>query len=1130
MSIANIDHAHGPRPAASAQEVGPVCASKPLPVPEPHEITRTPLTVAPPPVKTKVSMIAGIAPDEIVAPPILRGRATTAAPAAPPTAASTSDPGFPESLQQVEAHTGSAIVGIAPTVSAPVPTPAEGVEGARWLLEHVHRLAPGERVTLCHQQPGRAFIAEPLHLEEVLRRLPALASSEVWVTANATNDVGRKTNDITRLASLYADLDVKREAFPSKEDAAAAIAELAAILGVPPTAVVDSGGGLQPYWPLDGGEIRSEEDCNRVKALLRGWGRLVAAVAAGYGAGVDPVFDPARVLRVPGSWNLKAVYGEPRLVVFRDRVSAPLPEPLTLDALEALFEAHGHLADPRANQGGEGGPLATLTPPEWPEECSAWSAAVIAAWESDPPENGRHSWHLDRATRLAAMAACGCLTEDAYTEAVVMLDARLDHFRAGDGSSDPWEAGRNWDKAEERTASRTVGELFAEELGGHTHDGPAFGELRAVTPEYLDELAAGLDADADAGVTTVPRPAAGGVSVAVEVGREGLFARATRCRAAAETMRRGGRATTAVQLPVGLPAVHPMLGDYRQRAVNELGSSQFDIDWTIPAADLIPNDLRPLREAVHGPRATDKPLVLPAEEATCAQAIAKAVGGWKLARDVERSGTRDFLLSWAGSCWVKDGDAGEVCVQALMHPHLLDTDPAVRQQKIVVFGTRKPDTEEEAEQRQAAMQAAQARGVVFDPSKWRPRPVPFEDRAWATSDSRTRAIARRVSRQLEVAVPDTNMFDADPFVVGTPGGYLLLGDTVTAIAPDPARLVTKLMGAAYDPEWTRARWLKFMSEFQPDPEVLAFLQRLAGAALVGRQDEHILPNLSGEGGNGKGVFLEILRYAFGGYGVMMQTKVLTVAGSRGHAADLMPLKGARLAVFNEVPGVQLDAEQLKIINGGGAFSARGIAENPIEFPLSHMSWMSTNNLLEVAPGNRRAIRRRLRQIPCRADFSGLAGSSKPIVGLAEKIWEAEGPGIVAWIVEGYLDYRRRGGLDVPAAIDAATDEALAATSTWSAFCDEAFQVTRRKEDVIDVSPIFTAWRHYRGETSDQAHSRPGNERAVPKLLAQELHGIWTEPSRGRQRARAVGLVWTDDGKELLKEATSGPVPFRPTAP
>jgi hypothetical protein len=75
---------------------------------------------------------------------------------------------------------------------------------------------------------------------------------------------------------------------------------------IPPSIIVNSGGGLHPYWllrqPLD-----LQRDYRGAQSILRRLAKGVADV-------VDvSVSEPARVLRVPGSLNFK--YAPPRLVV-----------------------------------------------------------------------------------------------------------------------------------------------------------------------------------------------------------------------------------------------------------------------------------------------------------------------------------------------------------------------------------------------------------------------------------------------------------------------------------------------------------------------------------------------------------------------------------------------------------------------------------------------------------------------------------------------------------------------------------------------------------------------------------------------------------------------------------------------
>ena len=76
---------------------------------------------------------------------------------------------------------------------------------------------------------------------------------------------------------------------------------------LPPSIVVESGGGLHPYWIL-----KQPYFLKREMADAKRWLRHVAHSVADV---VDEsVSEPIRVLRIPGSYNFKEEYGEPRLV------------------------------------------------------------------------------------------------------------------------------------------------------------------------------------------------------------------------------------------------------------------------------------------------------------------------------------------------------------------------------------------------------------------------------------------------------------------------------------------------------------------------------------------------------------------------------------------------------------------------------------------------------------------------------------------------------------------------------------------------------------------------------------------------------------------------------------------------
>lgn len=115
-----------------------------------------------------------------------------------------------------------------------------------------------------------------------------------------------KSTDVTALTTLYCDLDFVHEHKPggvTEAQAIAIIRDLGDLLGTPPAAIVRSGYGMQPYWP-----VTSMDTVSGAMTLLR-WRSLVVLVAKTHGAKVDTgVYDLPRILRIPGPPNVK--YGQ----------------------------------------------------------------------------------------------------------------------------------------------------------------------------------------------------------------------------------------------------------------------------------------------------------------------------------------------------------------------------------------------------------------------------------------------------------------------------------------------------------------------------------------------------------------------------------------------------------------------------------------------------------------------------------------------------------------------------------------------------------------------------------------------------------------------------------------------------
>ncbi len=112
------------------------------------------------------------------------------------------------------------------------------------------------------------------------------------------------SEDIGYLPGLVADLDVAGPAHKTTHTLPPTVDDALRLLDdfpLRPTAIVHSGHGLQPYWLFDEPAAAQE-----VAPVLERWGHTWEQLAGHHGWHVDNVFDLARIMRLPGTWNRKA--------------------------------------------------------------------------------------------------------------------------------------------------------------------------------------------------------------------------------------------------------------------------------------------------------------------------------------------------------------------------------------------------------------------------------------------------------------------------------------------------------------------------------------------------------------------------------------------------------------------------------------------------------------------------------------------------------------------------------------------------------------------------------------------------------------------------------------------------------
>lgn len=328
-------------------------------------------------------------------------------------------------------------------------------------------------------------------------------------------------------------------------------------------------------------------------------------------------------------------------------------------------------------------------------------------------------------------------------------------------------------------------------------------------------------------------------------------------------------------------------------------------------------------------------------------------------------------------------------------------------------------------------------------------------------------------------------FDTDPWLLCTPGGIVDLR-TGTIGDSDPAKLMTRTTLVA--PEAGEpVRWLRFLNEATGgDQEVVDFLQRLLGYCLTGLVNEHVLVFIFGPGGNGKGVFLNVVMRILADYAQGADVRTFTMGKHDRHPTELAALRGARLVSASETEqGAEWAESRLKMLTGGDVVRARFMRQDEFEYR-PQFKLVIVGNYRPRLRDVGESMRRRLRIIPF---------EHKPVVvnpNLEAELLAEEGRRILNWMVEGCLAWQRD-GLPTPLMVRAATDDYFTEQDTlgeWlTTCCDQDSRASER------ASELFRSWSDYCHATGE----REGTKVAFADALKR----------RGFSNRRTmVGVTWS----------------------
>ena len=342
---------------------------------------------------------------------------------------------------------------------------------------------------------------------------------------------------------------------------------------------------------------------------------------------------------------------------------------------------------------------------------------------------------------------------------------------------------------------------------------------------------------------------------------------------------------------------------------------------------------------------------------------------------------------------------------------------------------------------------------------------------------------------------DPDSFDADPDVLGTPGGTIdLRTGQLRPARPDD--LITKLAAVTpADPGVKARRWENFLSwAMEGDEERVAFLKRLCGYALTGHVSEQRLPFLYGTGGNGKSVFTETVEGIIAEYAARAPATALLDTPHENHPTELAGLRGARFVLASEIPpGKTWKEERLKDLTGGDKIKARYMRQDFFEYDPQFTLVMYGNNqpsFRAIDP----AVSRRVLLIPFEAQIDEQAKDQ----GLKEKLRQ-EWPAILRWMVEGAVEWYKR-GLCPPQRVQDASQEYLNAEDFFGQFVDE--RLAAKGDGFVGSGELYQAFRQW---SEGHGIRSPWTQKTLAKEFRKRGYD-WNQNNAGRKGLKGYRLV------------------------
>lgn len=249
---------------------------------------------------------------------------------------------------------------------------------------------------------------------------------------------------------------------------------------------------------------------------------------------------------------------------------------------------------------------------------------------------------------------------------------------------------------------------------------------------------------------------------------------------------------------------------------------------------------------------------------------------------------------------------------------------------------------------------------------------------------------------------------------------------------DPKDYITRICAAAYKPDCAIPLWTQLMEKITGgDKEYIRYIQKALGYALTGDISEQAIFILYGTGSNGKSTMLNIFAALLNGYAQSTSSDTFMQKKNESVNNDIARLKGARFVSAIEMEEGKRMAESLiKSMTGGDKLVTRFLYGEFFEYVPQFKVFLAVNHKPDIRDTTN-SIWRRIKIM----EFNNTFTEQERDKNFPTKIMAKELPGILAWAVQGCLDWQQN-GINAPDIVEAATRAYKEEMDSFSHFFNE----------------------------------------------------------------------------------------------